>query len=393
MVETPVYLDNMATTPVDPRVVDAMLPYFTGSFGNPSSQHAFGWTAAEAVARGREQVASLVGARSPEEIVFTSGATEANNLAIRGVADCHREKGGHIVTSSIEHKSVLDCCGELEGRGYRITYLPVDGLGRIDPADLRAALCEATILVSIMAANNEIGTIQPLREIGALVKEKGIPWHCDAVQASGRIPLEVEDLGVDLLSMSAHKIYGPKGIGALYVRSRRPWVRLQPQIVGGGQERGRRAGTLNVPGIVGLGMACELMRKEIDTEGERQVSMRQRLWKGLDDSLDGVQLNGHPHERLPGNLHVSFADTDGSALLTSLRDVALSAGSACAAPTSAPSHVLQAIGLLEELAHSSLRFGLGRFSTTEEIEYSVTRVVEEVSRLRHMPSPEKSLLS
>ena len=383
----------MATTPVDPRVVEAMLPYFTGSFGNAASQHAFGWTAAEAVTLGRERVAALIGARSPDEIVFTSGATEANNLAIRGVAGAHREKGNHIVTCATEHKSVLDCCRGLESQGYRTTFVPVDGHGRIDPAALRSALTEATILVSVMAANNEIGTIQPLREIGALVKERGILWHCDAVQAGGRIPLDVGDLGVDLLSLSAHKTYGPKGVGALFVRSRRPRVRLQAQIEGGGQERGRRSGTLNVPGIVGMGMACELIRHELEVEAERLVSMRQRLWEVLCTRLDGVQLNGHPDQRLPGNLHVSFAGVDGAALLTCLRDVALSAGSACTSGSSAPSHVLEAIGLPVEQAHASLRFGVGRFNTVEEIDYASGRVVEEVSRLRGTAPAGKSPLS
>ena len=390
--ETPVYLDHMATTPVDPRVVEAMVPHLTGSFGNAASQHSFGWAAAEAVALGREQVAALIGARASEEIVFTSGATEANNLAIRGVAGSYREKGNHIVTCATEHKSVLDCCRELETEGYRITCLPVDGHGRIEPAALRSALTEATILVSIMAGNNEIGTVQPLREIGALVRERGILWHCDAVQASGRIPLDVEDLGVGLLSLSAHKMYGPKGVGALFVRSRHPRVRVQAQIVGGGQERGRRSGTLNVPGIVGMGMACKLMQEELETAGERLTSLRHQLWKGLHTRLHGVQLNGHPQERLPGNLHVSFADADGSALLASLRDVALSAGSACAAGSGATSHVLEAIGLPPDLAHASLRFGLGRHNTEQEITYAAERVAEEVSRLRGMASSGKSPL-
>ena len=387
MVKTPIYLDNLATTPVDPRVVDAMLPYFTDHFGNAASQtHAFGWKAAEAVDQGRGQVASLINARSPREIIFTSGATEANNLAIKGVVEYYRDKGSHLVTCAIEHKSVLDCCKRLEQQGYEVTYLPVNPYGCIDVAQLRAALTERTVLISIMAANNEIGTIQPLRAIGEVAKENQVLWHCDAAQAVGKIDLDVESLGVDLLSLSAHKIYGPKGIGALYVRSRKPRVRLQAQIEGGGQERNLRSGTLNVPGTVGLGQVCQLCQEEMKTERTRLVKLREHLYQEVTRCLDGVRLNGHPQERLPGCLNVSFVGVNGASLLTGLRDVALSAGSACTSGTNAPSHVLKALGVPHELAQSSLRFGLGRFTTREEVDYVVKRIIEEADRLRALSS-------
>lgn len=377
----PIYMDNLATTPVDPRVIEAMLPYLTDHFGNAASKtHAFGWKAAEAVERGRAQVASLIGARSSREIIFTSGATEANNLAIKGVAE-FQDKGKHLVTCVTEHKSVLDCCRGLEERGYQVTYLPVDEWGHIDVEQLRAALRPETILISIMAANNEIGTIQPLQEIGALAKERGILWHCDAAQAVGKIDLDVEELGVDLLSISGHKIYAAKGTGALYVRSRRPRVRLQAQIEGGGQERGLRSGTLNVPGIVGLGNACELCR-EGKEERERVTGLRDRLEEEIASRLDGTRLNGHSCARLPGCLNMSFSGVDGAELLMAFRDVALSSGAACSSGDSAPSHVLKAIGVPDELARASLRFGLGRFNNCEEVNYVVERVVGEVKGLR-----------
>ena len=360
-----------------------MLPYFTVFFGNASSRtHPFGWKAAEAVEESREQVAALIGARTPREIVFTSGATEANNLAIKGGVDQQRERGDHIVTCAIEHKAVLDCCQSLERSGFRVTYLPVDGDGRIDVARLREALSERTVLISLMAANNEIGTLQPLAEIGAIAKERGILWHCDAAQAVGKVPLAVEEMGVDLLSISGHKIYAPKGVGALYVRSRRPRVRLRAQIEGGGQERGIRSGTLNVPGIVGLGVACRLCLEEMEEEGTRLRGLRDRLQQQLQARLDGIRFNGHPQERLPGCLNSSFHGVDGSQLVTAFRDVALSAGSACASGEGAPSHVLEAIGLPATLAHASLRFGIGRFNTAAEIDYVVERVVAGVNRLR-----------
>jgi cysteine desulfurase len=379
----PVYLDNLATTPVDRRVIDAMLPFFTEDFGNPASKtHVFGWKAAEAAEQARIRVATLIGARSAREIVFTSGATEANNLALKGVAEFYRGRGNHLITCATEHKSVLDCCRGLEQRGCEVTYLPVDSQGRIDVGRLRDALTPRTVLISLMAANNEIGTIQPLTEIGAVAKEREILWHCDAVQAAGKFPLDVEALGVDLLSISAHKMYAAKGAGALYVRSRRPRVRLQPQIEGGGQERGIRSGTLNVPGLVGLGTACQLCLEGMAEESERLSALRDRLYQGLVDRLDGVRLNGHPRERLPGCLNLSFAGVDGAALLTAFRDIALSAGSACTSGEGSPSHVLRAIGLPDDLAYATLRFGLGRFNHEQEIDYVIGRVVAEVKRLR-----------
>lgn len=378
-----IYLDNLATTPVDPRVVETMLPYFTEHYGNASSKsHPFGWKAAEAVEQARVQVAALIGARLPREIIFTSGATEANNLAIKGAVQFYRDKGNHIITCAIEHRAVLDCCRGLEEDGFRVTYLPVDGRGIVDIDQLVAALAPETVLISIMAANNEIGTVQPLARIGAIAKERGILWHCDGAQAVGKIPFDVEELGVDLLSISGHKVYGPKGEGALYVRSRRPRVRLRAQIEGGGQERGLRSGTLNVPGIVGLGRACELCQEEMEEEGGRLGGMRDRLLLGLAQRLDGIYCNGDAPERLPGCLNVSFTGVDGASLLTAFRDIAVSAGSACSSGESGPSHVLRAIGLGDDLAHASLRFGWGRFNREEEVAYVVERVVEEVERLR-----------
>lgn len=387
MVHIPVYLDNLATTRVDPRVLNAMLPFFAEHFGNAASKtHAFGWTAAKAVEQGRSEVASLIGAASAKEVVFTSGATEANNLALKGAAASYRARGNHIITSAIEHKTVLDCCRGLQRCGYEITYLPVDHYGIVDLNRLWEAISPRTILISIMAANNEIGTVQPLAEIGALAKEKGILLHCDAAQAVGKIKLDVGELGVDLLSISGHKVYGPKGVGALYLRGRRPRVRLQPQLEGGGQERGLRSGTQNVPGIVGLGKACQLCREHLDGEANRLGSLRKRLHHGLVSRLDGVQLNGHPHQRLPGNLNLSFARIDGAALVVVLRDIALSSGAACTSGSDKPSHVLQAIGLEDDVAYSSLRLGIGRFNTEDEIDYVVERVATEVNRLRELGS-------
>jgi len=360
-----------------------MLPYFTEHYGNASSKsHPFGWKAVEAVEQARVQVAALIGARLPREIVFTSGATEANNLAIKGAAQFYRDKGNHIVTCAIEHRAVLDCCRGLEEDGFRVTYLPVDERGSVDIDQLLAVLTPETILISIMAANNEIGTVQPLVRIGEIAKERGLLWHCDGAQGVGKIPLDVEELGVDLLSISGHKIYGPKGGGALYVRSRRPRVRLRAQIEGGGQERGLRSGTLNVPGIVGLGRACELCMEEMQEEGQRLGGMREQLLLGLAQRLKGIYCNGDAPERLPGCLNVSFTGVDGGALLTAFRDIALSSGSACSSGESGPSHVLKAIGLGDDLAHASLRFGWGRFNVEEEVAYVVGRIVEEVERLR-----------
>jgi cysteine desulfurase len=379
----PIYLDNHATTPVDPRVLAVMLPYFDDKFGNAASKsHVFGWEAEAAVDTAREQVAKSIGAASAREIVFTSGATESDNLAIKGVAEANRDRGNHIVTCVTEHKAVLDSCKVLEKHGSEVTYLPVDSCGAIDLKQLRDALTDKTILISIMAANNEIGTIQSIKEIGGLAKEKGILFHTDATQAVGKIPIDVQDMGIDLLSLTAHKMYGPKGIGALYVRSSKPRVRLAAVIDGGGHERGMRSGTLNVPGIVALGACCELGRKEMSAEGERLAALRERLKAGILSQLDEVYINGHPLQRLPGNLNMSFAYIEGESLLMALKEIAVSTGSACTSASLEPSYVLKAIGLKEELAHSSIRFGLGRFNTEDEIDYTVQRVVEEVRRLR-----------
>jgi cysteine desulfurase len=381
----PIYMDNHATTQVDPRVIETMLPFFTERFGNASSRnHVFGWDSEAAVDRAREQVASLIHAASPREIVFTSGATESDNTAIKGIAEAYAQQGNHIVTCAIEHKAVLDSCKSLERKGYRVTYLPVRANGLIDLDKLRNALTDKTILISIMTANNEIGTIEPVREIGQIAKEKRILFHTDATQAVGKIPLNVEEMGIDLLSLTAHKIYGPKGVGALYVRSSKPRVKLIPLIEGGGQERGLRSGTLNVPGIVGLGKACEIAQKDMMADGERLTGLSQRLKARIVGQLDEVNLNGDPLKRLPGNLHLSFAYIEGESLLMGLKDIAVSTGSACTSASLEPSHVLRAIGLEENLAYSSIRFGLGRFNTEEEVDYTARRVVEEVRRLREL---------
>ena len=380
-----VYMDNHATTPVDPRVLEAMLPYFSEKFGNAASRnHQFGWEAEAAVDQAREQIAQLINAKA-KEIIFTSGATESDNLAIKGVVEFYRDKGSHVITAVTEHKAVLDTCKALERAGKaQVTYLPVDKDGLVDPDDVRKAITDETILISIMHANNEIGTIHPLREIGKLAKEKGILFHTDATQGVGKLPLDVESMGIDVMSFTAHKIYGPKGCGALYVRSKGPRVRLTPMMDGGGHERGMRSGTLNVPGIVGFGKACELSGLEMETEAARLLDMRERLRAGIFSQLDEVYLNGHPAHRLPGNLNVSFAFVEGESLLMGLKDVAVSSGSACTSATLEPSYVLKALGVGEDLAHTSIRFGLGRFNTMEEVDYVVERVVHEVRRLREM---------
>jgi len=383
-VQTPIYLDNHATTPVDPRVLEAMLPYFTERFGNAASKsHPFGWEAESAVDTAREQIAKLIGAVA-KEIVITSGATESDNLAIKGVADAYREKGNHIVTCVTEHKAVLDSCKILQKHGFDVTYLPVRSDGLIDVQHLKEALTDRTILISLMAANNEIGTINPIKEIGRLAKEKNILFHTDATQGVGKIPLNVETMGIDLLSLTAHKMYGPKGVGALYVRSNKPRVKLTPLIDGGGHERGMRSGTLNIPGIVGLGKACELAQKEMSAEGERLIALRERLKDGILAELDDVYINGHEVKRLAGNLNMSFAYIEGESLLMGLKDIAVSTGSACTSASLEPSYVLKAIGLADELAYSAIRFGLGRFNTEEEIDFTIHRVVEEVHRLREI---------
>jgi cysteine desulfurase len=384
VVQLPIYLDNNATTRCDPRVVEAMLPYFTEHYGNAASRtHAFGRRAETAVEEAREQVAGLIGARA-REIIFTSGATESNNLAIKGVASLYRRQGNHLITAATEHRAVLDPCRRLERDGLEVTYLPVDETGQVQPEQVAAAITERTILVSIMAANNEIGTLQPVRAIGRVCKQRGVLFHTDAVQAVGKVPLEVEEMGIDLLSLTAHKVYGPKGTGALYVRAQEPRVRLEPIFDGGGHERGMRSGTLAVPGIVGLGKACELCRHEMAPEAERLRALREQLRQGIMEQLDEVYLNGHPVERLPGNLNLSFAYVQGEALLVHLRNLALSSGSACTSAEPAPSHVLRAIGRSDELAHSSIRFGLGRFTTAEEVNYAVAEVVRGVGQLRSL---------
>ena len=379
----PIYMDNHATTQVDSRVLETMLPFFTEKFGNASSRnHLFGWESEAAVDTARQQVARLIHAASPHEIIFTSGATESDNLAIKGIVDAYGQNGNHIVTCAIEHKAVLDSCKAMEKKGYQVTYLPVSPNGLVDVERLHQAITNKTILISIMAANNEIGTIEPVREIGRLAKGRGILFHTDATQAVGKIPINVEDMGIDLLSLTAHKIYGPKGVGVLYVRSSKPRIKINPLIEGGGQERGIRSGTLNVPGIVGLGKACEIAQQELMSDGERVMGLSERLKTGILSQLDEVSVNGHLSQRLPGNMHLSFAFVEGESLLMGLKEIAVSTGSACTSASLEPSHVLRAIGLEEHLAHSSIRFGLGRFNTEEEVDYTVRRVVEEVCRLR-----------
>ncbi len=380
----PIYLDNHSTTPCDPRVVEAMLPYFTEKFGNAASRnHTFGWEGEEAVELARKQIAHLVGA-DPKEIIFTSGATESDNLALKGVVEMYKEKGDHIITSSTEHRAVIDTAKYLEKKGVTVTFLPVDKAGMVSPEDVRNAITDKTILISVMLANNEIGTINPIAEIGKVAKEKGVIFHCDATQGVGKIPVNVQDMGIDLMSFSAHKIYGPKGIGALYVRRRAPRVRLEPMIHGGGHERGMRSGTLPVPLIVGFGKACELCEQEMATESVRMAKLRDRLQDGIMGAMEEVYLNGHPTERLPGNLNISFAFVEGEALLMGVKEIALSSGSACTSATLEPSYVLRALGVGSDLAHSSIRFGLGRFTTDEEIEYTIDRMIKAVNHLREM---------
>jgi cysteine desulfurase len=383
MTPRPVYLDFHATTPVDPRVLEAMLPYFTEHFGNPASrQHAYGWDAQKAVEAARAQVAALIGA-SAQEIVFTSGATESNNLAIKGSAHGLRDRGDHIVTVLTEHKSVLDSCKRLEREGCRVTRLGVDSQGFIDLDELRAAITERTVLISVMAANNEIGVLQPLAAIGAIAQQQGILFHSDAAQAAGKIPLNVSELGVDLLSLTGHKCYGPKGAGALYVRRRKPKVPLSCQIDGGGHENGLRSGTLNVPGIVGLGRAVEICLEIMPAERTRLAGLRDRLLAGLQRDVAGVRLNGPASDRrLPHNLHVSFDDVEGEALVMALGDVAVSTGSACSSGSQAPSHVLQAIGATGDRAGASIRFGLGRTTTDADIDFAIERVTAVVRSLQ-----------
>jgi len=380
----PIYMDNHSTTPMDPRVLEAMLPYFIEKFGNAASRnHQFGWEAEEAVENARKQIARLIHCDA-KEIVFTSGATESDNLALKGVVEMYKEKGDHIITCTTEHRAILDTCKSLEKRGIKVTYLPVEKDGRVNPDEVRKAITDKTILISVMLANNEIGTIHPIAEIGKIAKEKGILLHCDATQGVGKIPVDVEALKVDLMSFTSHKIYGPKGVGALYVRKKGPRVRLVPQMDGGGHERGMRSGTLPVPLIIGFGKACELCEQEMPAESKRIAAMRDRLQAQIMKDLDESYLNGHPTERLPHNLNISFAYVEGEALLMGVKEVALSSGSACTSATLEPSYVLRALGVGSDLAHSSIRFGLGRFTTDEEVDYTAKRMVEAVRRLREM---------
>jgi cysteine desulfurase len=383
-IKLPIYLDNHATTQMDPRVLEEMMPYFIEKYGNAASRnHEFGWIAEQAVEQARERIAKLIGASS-KEIIFTSGATESDNLAIKGVAEMYREKGNHIITQVSEHKAVLDTCKRLEKNGFRVTYLPVQKDGRIDLEDLKRAIDDKTILVTIMAANNEIGVLQPIREIGAICHEKNVLFHTDAVQAVGKVPFNVIQDNVDLASISAHKIYGPKGVGALYVRRKNPRVQLVAQIDGGGHERGMRSGTLNVPGIVGLGKACELAMNEMTEESAKLAALRDSLKDQIFAELDQVYINGSMEHRLPGNINISFAYVEGESLLMGINDIAVSSGSACTSATLEPSYVLKALGAGDDLAHSSIRFGIGRFNTQAEVDYVARRVIDTVKRLREL---------
>jgi cysteine desulfurase len=388
-VKLPIYMDNHATTPMDPRVLEEMLPYFVEKFGNAASRnHSFGWAAEEAVETARERIAKLVGATA-KEIVFTSGATESDNLAIKGAVEMYREEGDHIITAVTEHKAVLDTCKHLEKAGYRVTYLPVQKDGLIDVDDLKRALDgrtidNKTILVTIMSANNEIGVLQPIEEIGRLCRERGVIFHTDAAQSIGKMPIHVDKQNIDLMSIAGHKLYGPKGVGALYVRNKNPRLRVSALFEGGGHERGMRSGTLNVPGIVGLGKACAIAQEEMLKESCHLAGKRNRLRDRILERLDGVSVNGSMEHRLPGNLNLSFAHVDGEALLMALNDIAVSSGSACTTAKIEPSHVLRAIGISDDLAHSSIRFGIGRFNTDAEVDYVADRVVETVTQLREL---------
>jgi cysteine desulfurase len=383
-VKLPIYMDNHATTPLDPRVLEAMLPYFTEKFGNPASRnHPFGWAAEEGVENARAQIANLIGATA-KEIIFTSGATESNNLAIKGVAEMYREKGNHIITAVTEHKAVLDTCKRLEKYGYRVTYLPVQKDGLIDLEDLKRAIDDKTILVTIMAANNEIGVLQPIEAIGKVCRERGVLFHTDAVQAVGKVPIDVNKQNIDLMSITAHKLYGPKGVGALYVRRKNPRVQVSALIDGGGHERGMRSGTLNVPSIVGLGKACAIASEEMAAESKRLAGLRERLKESIMSRLDETYINGSVEHRLPGNLNISFAYVEGESLLMGINDIAVSSGSACTSATLEPSYVLKALGAGDDLAHSSIRFGIGRFNTEAEVDYVADKVVSTVLKLREL---------
>ena len=384
MVKLPIYMDNHATTPLDPRVLEAMMPFLTNQFGNAASRnHSFGWEAEEAVEKARKEVAALIGA-DPREIVYTSGATESDNLAVKGVAWMYREKGDHIITCVTEHKAILDTCKHLEKDGFRVTFLPVDNKGFVNLDDLRNAITDKTILISIMTANNEVGTVQDIKAIGKIARERGVLFHTDAVQAVGKIPFNVNELNVDIASISAHKFYGPKGVGALYVRRRNPRVLLTPIIDGGGHERGMRSGTLNVPGIVGFGKAAQIAREDLQKESAEMFRLREKLRTTLERELDELYINGDLEKRLPGNLNMSFAYVEGESLLMGINDIAVSSGSACTSASLEPSYVLKALGVGEDLAHTSIRFGIGRFNTEEEVDYVAGRVIEVVRRLREL---------
>ena len=384
-IQLPIFMDYHSTTPVDPRVLEEMLPYFTGTFGNAASRsHVFGWKAEEAVEYARERVAKLIGASSEKEIVLTSGATESDNLAIKGVAEFYKEKGNHIITTVIEHKAVLDTCKRLEKEGFRVTYLGVGKDGLVSADDVKNAITDQTILVSVMLANNEVGTVQPLQAIGKITRERGVLLHTDAVQGIGKTPFDVESMNIDLASLTAHKMYGPKGVGALYVRRSKPRVRLVAQMDGGGHERGMRSGTLNVAGVVGFGKAAEIMRLEGNEESAKLLGLRERLRTKIMSQLDECYVNGSLEHRLPGNLNISFAFVEGEGLMMSIKDVAVSSGSACTSSSLEPSYVLRAMGLGDELAHSSIRFGLGRFNTEEEVDYVADLMVRKVKKLRDL---------
>jgi len=382
----PIFMDSQSTTPVDPRVLEAMIPYFTEKFGHPASRnHPFGWEAEGGVDKAREQIAKLIGARDPKEVVFTSGGTEAINLALKGVAEMYREKGNHIVTTTIEQRATLDVCKRLERQGFEVTYVPVGREGLVDVEAIRAALTDKTILISVMFANNEIGTIQPVAGLGKLAKEKGIIFHTDATQAVGKIPVDVEAMGIDLLSATAHMLYGPKGVGALYVRRKNPRVRLAPMVDGGGHERGMRSGTVPVPLVVGFGKAAEICGEVMGEESKRMAALRDRLQEQILSKVDEAYVNGHPTFRLPHNLNISFAYVEGESVLMGLnREAALASGSACTSATLEPSYVISALGVDSELAHSSIRFGLHRFSTEEEVDFVAGKTIEVIHRLREM---------
>lgn len=380
----PIYMDHNATTPMDPRVLEAMMPYFTNVYGNAASRsHQFGWEAEEAVEKARQQIADLIGA-TPKEIVFTSGATESDNLAIMGIAEMYAPKGNHIITLPTEHKAVIDTCKYLERHGKEVTYLGVDEFGMVDLDALRNAIKDTTILVTIMMANNEIGTVQPVAEIGKICREKGVIFHTDATQGVGKIPVDVNAMNIDLMSFTAHKMYGPKGVGALYVRKRSPRVKLSEQMHGGGHERGMRSGTLNVPGIVGFGKACEICKNEMAEESARLIRLRDKMINTFLERVEYSYLNGHPTERLPHNVNVSFEYVEGEGLMMGIKDLAVSSGSACTSATLEPSYVLKALGRGDELAHSSIRYGLGRFTTEEEVDFAIEKTIETVNHLREL---------